>query len=290
MKSKLKFALLAIPLLGLGLVSCQKTDPATLPEHEISLNEKVVIPGDNSGINARSMQESKYNTFYGPVVQFGEGRVRSWANISHEGKPLAIGIEFTEGALHHSHSGEGEESHGSEALLTLHQKAKAVMPFDHLTMGFVPAGHPPPGIYTVPHFDFHFYKMPLAERLAIPPYPQAMAAFDNNPPMGYIPPGYVRGPGGEPQMGAHWVDVLSPEFMGQPFTHTFIYGSYDGEVTFLEPMVTLEFLMSGTTVHKEIRQPQYVDPMNTYYPTRYSIWKNPDNNRYYISLNEMVWR
>jgi len=86
------------------------------------------------------------------------------------------------------------------------------------------------------------------------------------------------------------MDVLSPEFNGQPFTHTFIYGSYDGKVNFLEPMATLSFLSGGTTVHKAIRQPQLFDPMNRYYPTRYNIWKNEDNNRHYIAMDQMVWR
>ena len=117
-----------------------------------------------------------------------------------------------------------------------------------------------------------------------------MTAFNNNPPSGYLPPAYVKSPAGEAQMGAHWMDVLSAEFNGQPFTHTFIYGSYDGKVNFLEPMVTQAFLMEGTKVHKAIRQPQFFDPINTYYPTRYNIWKNGDQNRNYIAMDQMVLR
>lgn len=241
--------------------------------------------------SARALEEIRYNTFYGPTVQFGEGHVRSWVNVTHEDKPLAIGIEFTEGALQqvHDHVGTTGE-HGHEALLALHQKAAALMPFDHVTMGFMAAGHPPPGIYSVPHFDFHFYKMPLADRLAIPAYSMAMPAFNNNPPAGYLPPLYVKSPAGEARMGAHWMDVTSPEFNGQPFTHTFVYGSYDGKVNFLEPMATLAFLESGATVHKAIRQPQLFDPANTYYPTRFNIWKNARNKRHYLAMDEMVWR
>ena len=89
-------------------------------------------------------------------------------------------------------------------------------------------------------------------------------------------------------MGAHWMDVTSPEFHGQPFTHTFVYGSYDGKVTFLEPMVSITTLQSGATIHKAIRQPQHFDPVNTYYPTQYSIWKS--GNRHYVAMDEMVWR
>jgi hypothetical protein len=189
----------------------------------------------------------------------------------------------------HQHQGSGD-NHGHEVSLNLHRKAKTLMPFDHLTMGFMAAGHPPPGIYSVPHFDFHFYKMSLEERLAIPPYPQAMTSFNKNPPSGYLPPAYVKAPAGEAQKGAHWMDVLSPEFNGQSFTHTFIYGSYEGKVNFLESMATLSFLMGGTTVHKVIRQPQFFDPVNTYYPTRYNIWKNEDNKRHYIAMDQLLRR
>lgn len=246
-----------------------------------------MIPIESTSV--RSEAEIKYNTFYGPAVQFGEGYVRSWTNITHDDQPLAIGIEFTDGVLHQQHE-DDPGTGGHEALLTLHPKATALMPFDHLTMGFMAAGHPPPGIYAVPHFDFHFYKMPLPERLAIPAYPAALAAFNNNPPAGYIPPLYAKAPAGEARMGGHWMDVTSPEFNGQPFTHTFVYGSYDGKVNFLEPMVTLAFLESGATVHKAIRQPQFFAPTNTYYPTRYNIWKNAENNRHYLAMDEMVWR
>ena len=274
---------------GILFSACQKNTNESFDD-KLTNQEKIIIPAEETSIT-RTSEEDQYNTFYGPAVQFGEGHVRSWANITHDDKPLAIGIEFTEGVLQqqHEHQGGGD-NHGHEVLLTLHQKAKALMPFDHLTMGFMVAGHPPPGIYSVPHFDFHFYKMPLEERLAIPPYPQAMAAFNNNPPSGYLPPAYVKAPAGEAKMGAHWMDVLSPEFNGQPFAHTFVYGSYDGKVNFLEPMATLSFLSSGATVHKAIRQPQLFAPANLYYPNRYNIWKDQDKDRHYIAMDQMVLR
>jgi len=273
---------------GIFFTACQKKNNETIKD-DLTTQEKIIIPGEESPM-ARVYEEDQYNTFYGPAVQFGEGHVRTWANISHNNKPLAVGIEFTNGVLDQQHAHGDESTHSHEVLLPLHQKAKALMPFDHVTMGFMAAGHPPPGIYSVPHFDFHFYKMSLSDRLSIPPYSQATAAFNNNPPAGYLPSLYVKAPGGEAQMGAHWMDVTSAEFNGQPFTHTFVYGSYDGKVNFLEPMATLSFLQAGTTVHKAIRQPQFFDPANSYYPTRYNIWKDEDNERGYLSLDQMVLR
>lgn len=280
--------LMTLAVTGILLSACQKNADQAAKD-ELSTQEQIVVPVSGH-VSGRSSHKDIFNTFYGPVVQFGKGHVRSWINISHEDKPLAIGLEFTEGVLEQEHSHEGGDAHGHEVLLRLHQKAKGLTPFDHLTMGYMAEGHPPPGIYSIPHFDFHFYKMPLAERLSIPAYSEAVAAFENNPPAGYIPPAYVKAPAGEAKMGAHWMDVLSPEFNGQLFTHTFIYGSYDGKVNFLEPMASLAFLTEGTTLQKAIRQPQFFDPTNTYYPTRYNIWKDEKKDRHYIALDQMVLR
>ena len=48
-------------------------------------------------------------------------------------------------------------------------------------------------------------------------------------------------------MGAHWLDITSPELNQEnpkSFTQTFIYGSYDGKVIFMEPMITKAFMDS----------------------------------------------
>ncbi len=59
------------------LFSCQK------------LND-VFHPGEG-----KPNQETKYNTFRGPQVQFVEGQARSWITISHAGVPAEIGVELT---------------------------------------------------------------------------------------------------------------------------------------------------------------------------------------------------
>lgn len=273
--------LLLITTAMLMLVSCKKE---AIHKDNSGVQGTIQVPGDIIDCDPAT---GKYNTFYGPAVQMGEGFARSWINITHDNTPLAIGIELTEGALDHGMEESGH-MHGNEHILPLHQKAKALTPFDHISANWSAEGHPPPGIYTVPHFDMHFYMIPLEQRLLIPPYPQAVTQFENNPPAGYLPTAYVKAPAGEAKMGAHWMDVLSGEFSGQPFTHTFVYGSYDGKVNFYEPMVTLATLASGVTIQKAIRQPHYFNPTNTYYPTRYSIWKESD--RHYVAMDEMRLR
>ena len=286
-------------LFSVAFMSCKKSTDLTdqnntiktdkpFPENDNSI---IVMPDDGSpGLFQVNGHNEKYNTFYGPQVQIGNGHMRSWINITHAGKPLAIGIEMTGGALNGLPTDPNNHA-AATYRLRLHQKAHAVTPFDHIMINWNVLGHPPPPIYGLPHFDMHFYKVSMDEVM----HTTDPAKFNILPPAGYIPTAYLF-TGGVPMMGAHWIDLLSPEVLppSNPayaaFTHTMIYGSYDGKVTFVEPMITRAFLQSGATVHKWYRQPVNFSPTGTNYPQRYNIWENDDNGRHYISLDQMMMR
>jgi hypothetical protein len=297
-KSQSRLAGLTMPVIIMiafmtTFISCKKADiKSSTPQIESFAaddNATIVVPAAAGVADRQRGASEKCNTFYGPQVKMGNGHVRTWVNITHGGKPMAIGVEMTDGALANLPQDPTDFAAATFAL-TLHQKAKAVTPFDHAVIDWNVHGHEPPGIYDQPHFDFHFYKISTATQMAIPPYGVDPSGFDMLLPAGYMPPIYVRIPGGVPQMGAHWFDPSSPEWQGQLFTNTFIYGTYGGHVIFEEPMITLATLQSGNTIQKDIPQPQYYDPTHTYYPTAYSIWQNPANGRHYVSLNNMMWR
>lgn len=125
--------------------------------------------------------------------------------------------------------------------------------------------------------------------MAIPPYsPQTFSLFDNYPRPGFIPPEYIPAPDGVPQMGKHWLDVMSPEFAGQTFTKTFVYGSYNGAVIFYEPMVTKAYIESGHfhpyTSAEILLAHQYI------LPTQYNIYTDDNTGKHYISLSGFVRR
>lgn len=265
-------AVLAIVTIAL-FSSCKK-------EATNSLKEEVISEG-------KANQEQRTNTFYGPENSFGSGKLRSFFTVTHTGIPVELGVQISADAFAGLTTEPGEYSY----IVSLHQKARALTPIDHIEVDWNPFGHPPPGIYDTAHFDFHFYKITVEEQMAIPPYTQQTASmFDAPPPPGYLPAGYIPGPGGVPQMGKHWLDVTSPEFQGQPFTKTFIYGTYNGAVTFYEPMVTRAYIESGVSSSTAIRQPQYFSPTNAYYPTKYNVYTDAKTGDHYISLSGFVWR
>lgn len=295
MKKQIFQMLMLLFLVNIIFSSCKKSfdDPVSkidekFPENDASL---IVMPGSGSlSSSVSGRNEEKYNTFYGSQVQIGNGHVRSWINITHSGRPLAIGLEMTGGAL--ANLPEDPNNHMAATWhLKLHQKAHTVTPFDHIMLNWNVMGHEPPPIYGLPHFDMHFYKVGMDEVMNM----TDPAKFNMLPPPGYIPAAYLF-TGGVPMMGSHWVDLMSPELLPPidpnyaAFTHTMIYGSYESEVIFVEPMITRAFLQSGATVHKWYRQPMHFDPANTYYPQRYNIWKDEKNGRHYVALDEMIMR
>ena len=128
--------------------------------------------------------------------------------------------------------------------------------YDHVALDWNPAGHPPEGIYTVPHFDFHFYAVSRAEQEGVSFSGTAGAEAAKVADSALLPKGYVVPPDtAVAKMGVHGVDPASPEFHGKPFTRTFIYGYYKGRLTFVEPMVTLAYLLSKPDVTAAVKVP-----------------------------------
>jgi len=180
----------------------------------------------------------------------GKGMAYAWVEVDEKGLARAVGVNFTEAAL------TGLPAAQRTLLLDLPDPARR-LGYDHISLDWEPHGHPPPGVYDTPHFDVHFYHVPIGQQLAIlPTDPQYAAKMAKVPPAGHIPVGYIRPPGTDvPLMGTHWINPKSPEFNGQPFRHTLIYGSYNGAVIFLEPMVTLATLQTREAITAPVAAP-----------------------------------
>ncbi|MGD8698903.1 MAG: hypothetical protein PVJ43_06415 [Gemmatimonadales bacterium] len=118
--------------------------------------------------------------------------------------------------------------------------------FNHLTIDWEPHGHPP-ALFTVPHFDFHFYTVD-------PAAVSAVDCSDSSKPA-QLPAGYalpdITIPGlGElvglcvPAMGMHAMPAEEVD-RTEPFDASMIVGYYGGNVIFLEPMIAREKLLKA---------------------------------------------
>ena len=216
-------------------------------------------------------------TFYGDSVAIGNGYAQAWVSENSNGDPTAVGINISEKGL--------EDLPDSMAQFVLPLPAgKAKGFYTHTLLDWNPEGHEPPGIYNLPHFDFHFYIIPNEERMAIGL--NDTVQFANAPDSMYVPSNYMHIPGGVPQMGSHWADLLSSEFNGQPFTKTYVLGSYDGKFVFWEPMVTLEYLLTHPNDVVTLRQTEAYQ-RNGWYATKYKIYYSTTPNEYTVALTNL---
>ena len=206
-------------------------------------------------------KEEVIEVIKGEIKTIGDGYAYSWVKIKDD-KPSAIGVTFDEGIL------KNLSQYDTEYVLSLPDlrvpDGLADIQFKHIGINWNPKGHIPPGIYSVPHFDFHFYLVDQQYRNNI----TDVKLMEKNVSSEYVPSGYVSTPGGVPKMGAHWIDPTSPEFNNQTFTKTFIYGFYDGKMIFYET--------------------KYPGP--GYYPIKYSIKSDEKTKQYTVYLEEMVSR
>lgn len=252
-------------LLAVGVISllqaCQKDDQFSAESDAVALKKAGNLNNPD-------------RTFYSPALPVGKGVVRAWVTENKSGEPVAVGVNLSEKAL--------ENLPDEPAMYTLVlPKTKGKNFYTLVGLDWNPHGHEPPHVYDLPHFDVHFYIIPDAERMTIPLL--APPLMDDAPDSKYLPPLYIQTPGVVPQMGAHWVDVTSPEFNGGTFTRTFIWGSYDGELIFWEPMVTRDFLLSKPHEIINLRQPAAFQK-DGYYATQYCVTYSVSPKQYTIAL------
>ncbi|HEY0679193.1 MAG TPA: hypothetical protein VGD17_12970 [Chitinophagaceae bacterium] len=229
---------------------------------------------------------NKGGIFKGPDTKVYHGKAWTWIELDEQDKPLKVAISINDAALNSvapasQDDHAGGHSHDNNIVLQFHPKADAT-PFKHVWLNWNPNGHPPTNIYTLPHFDMHFYMVPSEERETY----VDQAKLDAVPAPGYVPANHI-GVDPIPAMGMHFVDLTAPELNGAQFTQTFIFGSYDRNLIFWEPMITLEFLKNTTSFERMLPQPAKFQ-QSGYYPTKMRIVKENDVTN--IILDGFVYR
>ena len=210
------------------------------------------------------------------------GKVWTSAKIDKDGKPLSVSIIVNDAALNSVPLGQPSDHMSPQNNLLIPVSDKSGTPFKFIMLNWNSSGHEPDHVYTVPHFDFHFYTSNQNEVMGY----MDEGKLNAEPAADYVPASYVAG-APVPMMGKHYVDVNSPELHGQNFTQTFLFGSYDSKVVFWEPMITLDFLKNTTQFERTIAQPLKYQ-QSGFYPTKMKITRHDGVTE--ISLTDFVNR
>ena len=253
----------------------------------------------------------------GGQTELGKGTVTSYAELNRQGEATAIGVVFTLAALdglpaggsdlHHcfDRNKDGTIDRATECIATYEHviplpdavARRGDVPFKWILLNWNPAGHIPPGIYDVPHFDVHFYIEPIANVFALESGPcgpefvrcDQFEVAKQPVPANYVPPDFRDVDAVVPAMGNHLIDVTGPEFNKQPFTRSWIFGVYGGRVIFYEEMVSRAVLLSKPQSCFPIKSPKAV-AISGFYPTASCLRHNAATGEITVSMESFTLR
>ena len=230
--------------------------------------------------------QGKSGVFEGTSVRIGHGTAHTVVRADKSGKIASVSVVFTPGML----EGLPQATKGGDPdfpyLLPMPKRGPKTV-FDHVVINWESEGHPPSHVYDVPHFDFHFYLVSYATQLKVA-FKDDKESGDpsQRPAAELMPVGYILPPGtAVSKMGVHAVNPGAQEFHKQPFTATFIYGYYNKEQTFIEPMASLAFLKSKPTFSSPISRPASFSKQGLY-PSAYGVKYDGGRKVYEVALTE----
>jgi hypothetical protein len=253
----------------------------------------------------------------GTPESLGNGSVAAYAEVDSAGAPQVVGVMFEASALNRLATGpsdgprcftasrDGKIDLAKDCAATYEHvlplpsdlARRADMPFKWVLLNWNPHGHIPPGVYDTPHFDVHFVIEPVENIFAIQTGPcgpehvrcDQFGVGRKPPPANYVPASHIDVGAVVPAMGNHFVDINGPEFNGEKFKRAFIFGVYDGRVTFYEEMVDRAWLLSNPSNCFPIPSPEAV-AVSGYYPTQTCIRYVANKNAYTVSLEGFAMR
>jgi Domain of unknown function (DUF5602) len=231
-------------------------------------------------------------TAFGPSQPLGNGTVKTYVTLDDAGQPTEVGLRLTPAAM----DGLPQDTGPAQMVMLAFPDQAGKTAFNHVMLNWNPQGHDPVELFGKPHFDFHFDMVDMATMQAInPDDPKFAAKAEHLPEPRYVPQNYVVPPGPPlvaqvvPGMGVHLVDSSDATLVPgkYDFKQIIISGVWDGRYTFIEPMITREWLLTQPTLQGSLKQPQAYQK-SAFYPSTYSVHVDPQTKDYVIALTGLT--
>jgi hypothetical protein len=216
----------------------------------------------------------------GPATEqfISQYRIFSWEKMNGA-EVLEAGMTIPSAIVANPPRQPGKGPAGAIAVIGFPKIVEDTTCLNHFELNWESHGHEPQ-VFMHPHFDFHFYGVPVAEvmHVSIP---------DPSPPSAEsIPAGYAY-PGPEfavPQMGVH---AVRPADLEKPFTDVLILGFYGGHMTFIEPVATRARLLQRQPITYAIPVPPVMGRI-TRYPTKFRLVYDLEAEAWHLIFSDFV--
>lgn len=248
-------------LMTFGIVQCTLEDKLiTVPDLPNAIH-----PGIHKGTNSNVL-----GTMVSTRVEFKEGN-----------KPVSMAVvvpmELFKTMPSHKSTVYGNAGF-QKFYLDLPEETIPSLLFDHVMIVYNPNGHAP-GAFQFPQMNFSFYMK--SRKWAESFSGQKLQDMSSElMPAGFIPIQAIAG------WGEFWVRANSPVLQDCFILHDIILGAIDRNLSFYNPMASIELIKNNPQVMARIPLPLKVYQPG-YYPTTYSI--RQEGNNLIVSLENMVF-
>lgn len=226
--------------------------------------------------------------FLGPEIEVGNGYVHSWIRVNHYSLPMELGVEMTPKVLINLPK---DSDFSKPIIIPLPKIATELTPFNHIGINWNPDNYSDIESFKEGHFSFYFYTLSVAERMRIPAWSlDTDIKFSTYPPKNQMPYDYlpvIKGPGSYAEKGRLWLSGNSENYV--PLSNTLAMGTYNGAFTFINPIVTFKFLVTGEQPFNASYSQPLSYPIDSLFPREYNIYTTKKGN-YCVSLGNFLHR
>ncbi len=211
------------------------------------------------------------------------GLASTWARVNEQGKVIWVGLTIPL-SMAENMPPPGSGPAGAVAVLNYPLVVKETTYFNHAEIQSNPFGHPTnpayaqPTRYSAPHFDFHFYSIPVADVFPIP-----AGLFFTPVAADRLPAGWAQPEARSVlQMGRH-SGPLSERTATDIWMATMIAGFLPdaSSMHFIEPMVTQELLLTRQNFTLPVPTPAVLGTA-TRYPTEFVAHYDKELDAYHF--------
>lgn len=213
-------------------------------------------------------------------LEFGNGSVSFWIEQDASDRPLNFGFIGDEILL------DDPVDERLELTLPLPDEVEPFAPYQLFRIYYLPEGHSPDGL-NVPQFKLRAYLIDEQE------YEELQDADEEvrktTPSSQYLPEGYeLLERGGNPPVGSQWLSPNINNNVEDDFLYAFAYGFNDGELVYLETMISREALIQNPEAQLELDLPDAYQ-REGFYPRANFISYTRDSDEFFISKDQLIF-
>ena len=209
----------------------------------------------------------------GKATILGNGHVKAFVKVDESQNLTSIGVRISETALDEI---QVTKQHSFSYLIDL-PEVEGFAPFDHIALDWIFNEQNSQDIKPT-HLGVQFYTIMLAERLLITEdeeNPHADAAL--------IPKNYSPSRETKEGAGTYWTDMNIVKNEEIDYNHSVLYGSHSGELTFVAPTVSIDFLRSKKAIHSSVSSAVELGKTEFSYE-EYVVYFDEQTREYIVSI------